>query len=202
MGVRERGKWGFGGLSWISQQKITFLKLKRNWQHPRNSLRVAGAVEDHAHQGISNGWAQKFVSDFSIFFKHVFIFKRISSYKITFQMVAIHIITNIVTINKYRQTFFLRFWPLQLLLLSLDPMQNQKGNHLWHSVLFPACKTCCNDMRCMISCNQIRVSILMQFDMVCKYKIVLSKIWMRSISFAFSQHCNTEKLSWDIQLLL
>lgn len=46
-------------------------------------------------------------------------------------MVTIHIIINKHTKNKYGQVFLLRFSPLQLLLLPLDPMHNQRKIFAW-----------------------------------------------------------------------
>lgn len=115
-------------------------------------------------------------------------------------MVTIHITILTVTINKYGQNFLLKFWPLQLL-LPLDPMQNQEANHLctqFHSQLVRHVAVCAVILVHILLAIIRSVSILMQFDMVCKYKIVSSNTWKRPISFTFFQHCNSEKLSWDI----
>lgn len=49
-------------------------------------------------------------------------------------MATIDIIINKHTINKYRQVFLLRFSPLQLLLLPLDPMHHQRKTFPWEFI--------------------------------------------------------------------
>lgn len=49
-------------------------------------------------------------------------------------MITIHIIINKHTIHKYGQVFLLRFSPLHLLLLPLDPMHNQRKTFPWEFI--------------------------------------------------------------------